>query len=84
MEITLIIVGGITLMTLIAVVGDYFGKKKQTLAKEERQRLEQLEQQLKILEAKMADKDEQIGRLEEGMGFVNHLLEDKSGPKVKT
>lgn len=80
MEITLIIVGGLTLMTLIAVVGDHFGKRKQTLGKEERTRLETLEQQVKVLETRLADKDEQVARLEEGMGFVNRLLEDKSRP----
>jgi predicted Zn-dependent peptidase len=78
MEITLIIVGGLTIMTIVAVVGDYFSKKKQAVSKETVLRLQALEQQVQVLEAKVADKDERIAHLEEGMGFVNRLLEDKS------
>ena len=78
MEITLIIVGGLCVMTLIAVAGDYFAKKKKAVTQETVQRLQALEQQVQVLEARVASKDEQITRLDESVTFLNRLLEDKS------
>ena len=83
MEITLIIVGGLTLMTLIGVTFDYMAKKRNLVTQDAVKRLDALEQQVQILEAKAGAKDEQIVRLEEGMAFMNRLLEDKSSQKSK-
>jgi hypothetical protein len=81
MEITLIIVGGLTLMTLIGVSYDYLVKKRTMVSNDTVQRLAALEQQVKALEIQSAAKDDQIARLEEGMGFVNRLLEDKTASR---
>jgi len=78
MEITLIIVAGLSLMTLFAVIGDYMTKKKLAVSQETAKRVQELDQQVQLLEAKLNDRDDRIGRLEEGISFVNRLLEDKT------
>ncbi len=78
MGIALIVVGGLVLITLIGVIGDYYGKKKLALSAESLQRLETLEQQVQVLSTTVGERDERIARLEEGITFVNRLLEDKS------
>ena len=78
MEITLIIVAGLSLMTLFAVIGDYMSKKKLAVSQETAKRVQELDQQVQLLEAKLNDRDDRIGRLEEGISFVNRLLEDKT------
>jgi hypothetical protein len=68
-------------MTLIGVSYDYLVKKRTMVSNDTVQRLAALEQQVKALEIQSAAKDDQIARLEEGMGFVNRLLEDKTASR---
>lgn len=78
MGITLTIVGGLILITLITVVSDYMGKRKKTDTGGLEERVALLEKNVRILEERVSDKDGKIERLEADIGFMNKLIEDKS------
>ncbi len=77
MDIALVIVGGITVMTLVAASFDYLTKRAKTVDKETRAKVEDLALRLKALEASQPAKDERIAQLEQEVGFVTKLLERK-------
>lgn len=80
MNIALIIVGGLTAMTLIAAGFDYLGNRSKRASDEVRSRLIELETRVRELEVDRAEKDGEIGALAEKLEFVGRLLEDKSRP----
>jgi len=75
MGIAFIIVGGITLTTLITVFFDYLGKKNKTVSSEIEKRMDILENKQKILEETLLEKDEVINQLTKEITFVNKLLD---------
>lgn len=79
MEIALIITGGIIVITLITVIGDYFGKKKIKPDKELESRIATLENKMNALESLVQEKDTRINQLENDVHFVNKLIEGKNG-----
>lgn len=80
MEITLIIVGGIVVTTLIAGIFDFAGKRKVAMDPHFGKRMDALENRITSLEGSLAEKDEQIEQLTTEFAFINRLL-DKSPEK---
>ncbi len=78
MGITLVIVGGVVLMTLFASGFDYLGKRRKKAGAGLEKQVEQLESRVATLEVKVAERDEKIAQLEGELSFVNKLIEDKS------
>ena len=75
MSIALIIVGGITVTTLLTVFFDYLGKKNKNISSEIEKRMDILEKKQKILEETVLEKDEVINQLTKEITFVNKLLD---------
>lgn len=75
MSIVFIIVGGITLTTLITVFFDYLGKKSKNVSSEIEKRIDILEKKQKLLEETLLEKDEVINQLTKEITFVNKLLD---------
>jgi hypothetical protein len=78
MGIALIIVGGIVVVTAVASVFDYLGKKRKGGDPQVEGRLAALEQRLAAAETKIEERDEKIAQIENDVAFVNRLIEDKS------
>jgi len=78
MIITLIIVGGITLISVVAVVGDYLTKAKTSKPSIEVQEISDLKKRLEELERIVGEQDKKIEHLEADISFANKLLEDKT------
>jgi peptidoglycan hydrolase CwlO-like protein len=78
MGITLVIVGGITIISAIAIVGDYFTKAKVSKTSIDPQIIQALEKRIEELETKANDQDKKIEQLESEISFANKLLENKT------
>jgi peptidoglycan hydrolase CwlO-like protein len=78
MIITLIIVGGITLISVIAVVGDYITKVKTSKPSIEVKEINELKNRIDELEKLVGEQDKKIDHLETDISFANKLLEDKT------
>jgi len=74
-EITLIIVGGIVVTTLIAGFFDFAGKKKASIDPQLSRRMDELENRFTLLQGSIAEKDKKIEELSNEIGFVNRLLD---------
>lgn len=79
MEVVIVITVGLVLMTLIAVVGDGYNKRKVAADPALAERVKSLEAKLAVLEASAAETDERTRQLGTDVAFVNRLLE-KKGP----
>ena len=77
MLIALIIVGGLTAMTAIAVIGDYLTKSKIAKAKTDPTILKEHERRIAELGKRLSDQDAKIEQLESDVSFTNKLLGDK-------
>ena len=78
MIITLIIVGGITLISIVAVVGDYFTKVKTLKPSINVNENNELKKRIEELERIVGEQDQKIEHLETDISFTNKLLEDKT------
>ncbi len=78
MGITFIIVGGITLISIIAVIGDYATKSKIAKSTIDPEVVYKLENRVQELERKVNEQDTAINRLESDLKFTNKLLDDKT------
>jgi hypothetical protein len=78
MDLALIIVGGLVVMTAIAAMADYFGKRQGKIGGETGKRLEALEKEVSLLGSSAATKDERIEKLETELRFLNKLIVDKT------
>jgi len=78
MIITLIIVGGITLISVIAVVGDYMTKAKVVNKSIDNNEMNELKKRVEELEKLVNEQDKKIVHLETDISFANKLLEDKT------
>ncbi len=74
MSITLIIVGGIVIVTLIAVVGDNLTKSKQSA---DPSAIRELKDRISALEREASERDAKLARLEGEISFTTKLLEDR-------
>lgn len=85
MGITLVIVGGLVLVSVVAGGFDYLSKRNAGAAGGAagraglERRLGELEARQAALEREVRDRDEEIAKLRSDLSFVNRLLEDKSG-----
>jgi len=78
MIITLIIVGGITLISVIAVVGEYLTKVKLAKTSVDPKEITELKKRVEDLERNINEQDRKIEHLESDITFANKLLEDKT------
>jgi len=76
--ITLVIVIGLTAMTLIGVVFDYLSKKSKGISGKSVERLQELENRVASLENGISIRDDELRRLKDDVAFFGKLLEDKS------
>ncbi|OHD22383.1 MAG: hypothetical protein A2Y38_22165 [Spirochaetes bacterium GWB1_59_5] len=74
MSMTMIIVGGIVVVTLIAVVGDYLSKAKQTA---DPSAIRELKDRIAALEREASERDAKLSRMEGEIAFTTKLLEDR-------
>jgi len=77
MEITLVIVGGIVVLTLVAVVGDVVGKFVKARGASDPKVLRDLVRRVEDLERVSLEREERIHKLEAEISFANKLLEDR-------
>lgn len=77
MEITLVIVGGIIVLTLVAVVGDVVGKAVKARGGSDSKALRDLTRRVEDLERLSLEREDRIRRLEADVSFANRLLEDR-------
>jgi hypothetical protein len=75
MEIALIIVGGLTLISMGGMVFAYLEKRLSLRATATPEALEQVTARLAALEAKLAENDTKMHQLEESARFTAKLLE---------
>lgn len=78
MVITLIITGGIVLITALAIGGDYLTKVKTAKIKAGGKDYEELKKRVADLERKALDQEATLERVESDLAFANRLLEDKT------
>ena len=78
MIITLIIVSGITLISVIAVVGDYLTKTKTSKSNIDVKDINELKKRVDELEIIIATQDKKIAELETDISFATKLIEDKT------
>jgi hypothetical protein len=77
MGITIAIVAGVIVVTVISGYFDYLGKKEKNSSPRLAQRIDELEKRLNLLDAGMTEKDDKIKQLTDEITFVNKLLEKK-------
>ena len=77
MGITLVIVGGIVLVSVFAAGFDYLSKRGKRLDNETKVKVVELEKKVQELEQMMNDKNDRINQLDSDLTFVNKLLEKK-------
>jgi hypothetical protein len=77
MEITLVIVGGIIVLTLVAVVGDVVGKAVKARGGSDPKTVRDLARRVEDLERLSLEREDRIRRLEADVAFANRLLEDR-------
>ena len=82
MGITLVIVGGISVVTLICIIGDYFTKTKVARSTIDPQMLRDLAQRIECLEKQTIAQETKISQLEGDISFANKLLEDRTTAKT--
>jgi len=78
MEITLIIVAGVVVTTLIAMVGDHLTRTKLARTSIDPQVVTDLTQKVAQLEIRLQEQDSKVQRLEADVSFTTKLLEKKS------
>jgi hypothetical protein len=78
MVITLIITGGLVLITALAIGGDYLTKAKTAKIKAGGKDYEELKKRVADLERKALDQEAKLERVESDLAFANRLLEDKT------
>jgi hypothetical protein len=77
MGITIVIVAGVALITVIGMAGDYITKTKVAKARGNPAEVEQLKKRIGDLESELSDQRQKIAALESGLSFTTKLLEDK-------
>jgi len=78
MGITLVIVGGLILLTFIPVYFDYRAKLVKRASGAPDSAVRELSARVAALEEQLADRDSRLRLVEKDLQFVNRLLEDKS------
>lgn len=71
---TMIIVGGIVVVTLIAVIGDYLTKTRQSV---DPTAIRELKDKVSALEREAGEQGAKLARMEGELSFTTKLLEDR-------
>ena len=82
MEIVIAIIAGLTVITLIAAVFDYMGKRSKGVSSELLKKVKNIENKVSTLEKSLLEKDEEIKQLEIKIQFMDRLLDDKSNKNM--
>ncbi len=82
MGITIVIVGGIALASIVASFFSYLEKKKGRNDSALEERVKSLETKIDAIYETGREKDERINKLENDLRFLNRLLENKA-PEAK-
>jgi hypothetical protein len=77
MGITLVIIGGVSLITFIAAYFDYLGKKKTRNDTVIETRISEIEKKMNSLQTAIDERDGIIEKLESDVRFMTKLIEDK-------
>ncbi len=77
MGIALVIMGGMTLITIFAIIGDIITKTRRVKAPQDGKALEDITRRVEALEIQVQSRDERIRQLENDVSFANKLLEEK-------
>jgi hypothetical protein len=77
MGLALTIVGGLVVISVIAVIGDIVSKSMQSRQAADPGALKTLTDRIEQLEKQALDRDSRIARIEGDVAFTTKLLEDK-------
>ncbi len=77
MGITIVIVAGIVVVSIVSILGDYYTKTKVARTKSDPQEIENLRRRIAELERRAAEQDEKLSLLESDVSFTTKLLETK-------
>lgn len=77
MLIALIIVGGIVIISVVAVVGDAITKGRQMKGQSSSTEVQELRKRVEALEAQAAERDQRLAQLETDLSFTTKLLSEK-------
>ncbi len=77
MEIALIVVGGLIVLTVVALVGDYLTKTGVARSSVDPRVVGQWEKRLEALERKTQEQEAKLALLENDVAFTTKLLEGK-------
>lgn len=80
MGIVVIIVGGIVVVSLISVMGDYMSKVKRT-GDVDPSSVRELKNRITALEKEAEYRDSRMARMEDDIAFTTKLLEGKHEPE---
>lgn len=78
MLITLIIVGGIVIISIAGIIGENISKGKKSGSSIDAKDLNELKKRVVELERIVIEQDKKIEHLETDISFTNKLLEDKT------
>lgn len=86
MSIALLIVGGIVIISLAGILSDTINTAVKARAKAQEAagavppaELAALKDRIEALESRLADRDEEVRKLQDEVRFVGRMLEDKTG-----
>jgi hypothetical protein len=89
MGMVTIIVLGVVAISLAGILGDAITKIAQARAKSRQAEgdsrageIERLRERVASLEARVEERDESLKRIQDELGFVSRMLEDRSGPRA--
>lgn len=78
MLITLIIVGGIVIISIAGIIGENISKGKKSGSSIDAKDLNELKKRVVELERVVIEQDKKIEHMETDISFTNKLLEDKT------
>jgi hypothetical protein len=73
----LIIVGGLVIISVVAVVGDAITKGRQIKGQANSVEVQELRKRVEALEAQAAERDQRLAQLETDLSFTTKLLGEK-------
>ena len=75
MGIALVIVGGVTLITIVGMAFDFLTKRRKRTDDETTQTVAQMEKRIANLEQAVKEKDDRMAALEGELSFLRRLIE---------
>ncbi|MBN2875764.1 MAG: hypothetical protein JXM71_11765 [Spirochaetales bacterium] len=78
MGVVAMIVGGLVLISIVAVMGDVLGKSQQARRGVDPGQIKALTERVEALEQEARERESRIAKLEGDVAFTTKLLEDRS------